>query len=290
MMDNATHALLGACGGIVVGDIAGASVWSMALCGALAGQMPDLDIISSRGSDIYYMLHHRGVSHGVFMLPIEALFFAGRVWFFFKQSFWVTFWTAMAALLLHIFTDVFNSYGTKILWPLSQKRYAWDLLEVCDVYLLIVLAVGTAGGLFFSPIWSYIALGLLAGYIVLRFFLHKWAKSIAQKELPEEIWRIAVLPKLRAMKWNFIAISDECYYLGQVCLYARKMYIVNRYDRPLLEEWDDTKRMRAFEAFSRFPYCYYEEESKSWMDMRYGLYKKNKGPLKFKIRDEKKKK
>ena len=37
MMDNATHALLGACGGIVVGDIAGASVWSMALCGALAG-------------------------------------------------------------------------------------------------------------------------------------------------------------------------------------------------------------------------------------------------------------
>ena len=196
----------------------------------------------------------------------------------------------MAALLLHIFTDVFNSYGTKILWPLSQKRYAWDLLEVCDVYLLIVLAVGTAGGLFFSPIWSYIALGLLAGYIVLRFFLHKWAKSIAQKELPEEIWRIAVLPKLRAMKWNFIAISDECYYLGQVCLYARKMYIVNRYDRPLLEEWDDTKRMRAFEAFSRFPYCYYEEESKSWMDMRYGLYKKNKGPLKFKIRDEKKKK
>lgn len=131
------------------------------------------------------------------------------VWFFFKQSFWVTFWTAMAALLLHIFTDVFNSYGTKILWPLSQKRYAWDLLEVCDVYLLIVLAVGTAGGLFFSPIWSYIALGLLAGYIVLRFFLHKWAKSIAQKELPEEIWRIAVLPKLRAMKWNFIAISDD---------------------------------------------------------------------------------
>lgn len=110
------------------------------------------------------------------------------------------------------------------------------------------------------------------------------------KGTAEEIWRIAVLPKLRAMKLNLSRSADECYYLGQVCLYARKMYIVNRYDRPLLEEWDDTKRMRAFEAFSRFPYCYYEEESKSWMDMRYGLYKKNKGPLKFKIRDEKKKK
>lgn len=289
-MDNATHALLGACGGIIIGDIAGSSVWSMALCGALAGQLPDLDVLSSRGNDVYYMKYHRGISHGVFMLPFEALFFAFLVWLFFKQPFWQVFACTIAALFLHIFTDAFNSYGTKIFWPLSQKRYAWDLLEVCDVYLLLILGLGTLGGLLLSPKWSYAALLLMASYIVVRFFLHKWAKKIAQKELPEEIWRIAVLPKLRIMKWNFIAISDECYYLGQVCLYARKMYIVNRYTRPLLEEWDDTKRMKAFEAFSRFPYCYYEEESKSWMDMRYGLYKKNKGPLKFQLRETKEKK
>lgn len=289
-MDNMTHALLGVCGGVIISDITGGSLWGLAACGAAASQLPDLDILTSKGSDIYYMKRHRGVSHGVLMIPIEAMIFSLVVWFLFHLSFWQVFGASMTALILHIFTDGFNSYGTKIFWPLSQKRYAWDLLEVCDAYLLVILAIGAILSLVYRPLFSYIAVLLMIGYILLRYILHQWALKIAYRQLPEEIWRIAVLPRLRVMKWNFIAISDECYYLGQVCLYAKKLYILNRYDRPLLEEWDDSTWMRAFAAFSRFPYCYYDAENKSWMDMRYGLYKKNKGPLNFKFKDKNTKK
>ena len=157
-MDNGTHAFLGAAVGIVVGDIFAESLWNAAICGAIAGQLPDLDILGSKGDDVYYMKHHRSHSHALILMPVMALVFAGLFSLFSDTSFAVLFWSSLGALVLHIFTDILNSYGTYAFWPFKKKRYAADLLAICDIYLLIILASGVLGSLFWRVECIYLSL------------------------------------------------------------------------------------------------------------------------------------
>lgn len=77
MMDNATHALLGACGGIVVGDIAGASVWSMALCGLWAGKCLFGHHFEPWQRHLLYAAPSRGEPWGVYA-AYRGLIFCGH--------------------------------------------------------------------------------------------------------------------------------------------------------------------------------------------------------------------
>jgi inner membrane protein len=42
----------------------------------------------------------------------------------------------------HLFLDLLNGYGVKLLWPFSAKWYAWDLADSVDSWILFFLIVG----------------------------------------------------------------------------------------------------------------------------------------------------
>ena len=282
-MDNGTHALLGAAVGIVVGDIYNESLLGLAICGALAGQLPDLDILGSKGDDVYYMKHHRSHSHALVLMPFMALIYTAVFSLFSDASFWGLYLSSLGALVLHIFTDILNSYGTYAFWPFKKKRYAADLLAICDIYLLAILLGGVAGSLFWRVeciYWAWTGCGI---YLVLRFIIRQKAKRIVLAEMRRSsVWRIVIVPKMYLFNWSYIALSDEDYLLGQVHLHKNRSVLLAKYPRPLLEAWEDSERMKAFMEFSRFPYCYERNDEKVWMDMRYGLSKKTEGPLRRK--------
>lgn len=136
-MDNITHAALGIAAGAVV-HRRGGSLPAAALAGLLAGEAPDLDLlIRSSGDPLVAFRWHRHFSHSFILLPVIAVLSAFVAAWCFRRRHNVG-WRelvlpAFAGGLTHLLCDACTSYGTMLLWPFTQTRYAWDCLPIIDL-------------------------------------------------------------------------------------------------------------------------------------------------------------
>jgi len=112
--------------------------------GGFCGLVPDLDIALGAFDPWADLQYHRSFSHSLLLLPLAALAF-GKLGHLFgkRRGDWrawahLSFW----ALITHPLLDLFTSYGTQLLWPLSDRRYAWDGVSIIDpVYTLPLFVV-----------------------------------------------------------------------------------------------------------------------------------------------------
>lgn len=175
-MDPLTHAVSGA----ALGAAKGARRREIALL-ALLAMAPDADIVFRVVSDLFYLQHHRGITHSLLMLPLWTWLIARilRPHAPGLSAFWIA-----AAIALHILLDLITSFGTMIFAPVSRARVAWDWVFIVDplftVPMLLALVLGAAtrrlraGGL--------AALAWLFGYLALAAGLHAKAIAIAAQE------------------------------------------------------------------------------------------------------------
>ena len=148
-MDNLTHAALGLSAGVVVAR-KGGSLPAAAVAAFLAAEVPDIDIfISSANDPLSSFRWHRHFTHSFSFMPIWALLCAGFTAWFFK---WINKpginWRdliipAFAGSLTHVLCDGCTSYGTMLLWPFNEIRYAWDCLPIIDIFATLPLLVLT---------------------------------------------------------------------------------------------------------------------------------------------------
>jgi inner membrane protein len=168
-MDTITQVLLGA--------TLGAAAFqhrlgrSAIVIGGLGGLLPDLDLVSSAGGPWTSLVHHRGMTHSLLFAPVVAwpLALLSHRWTHKRVStpfkgdlrpngaradapahplpraaqagvnvhaqLW--FW----ALVTHPLLDLFTTYGTQLLWPLTDRRFSVDGVSIIDpVYSLPLLA------------------------------------------------------------------------------------------------------------------------------------------------------
>lgn len=192
-MDPVTHALVGL-------GIAGLSGQPLNLAdpvylGACLGAMaPDLDIVYQLKGDVAYLKHHRGFSHslpGIVALSsgialLLHLFYPG-------QSLWIIlFWTLLGTLS-HGIMDIFNSYGAKMLWPLSNKKLTLNLLNAVDPVIIITLLL-TVCGLGRGTSTAY-GLILIAGYIGMRRYIALRLQKRLRAEF-DAVKKVTVMPSL----------------------------------------------------------------------------------------------
>ena len=149
-MDSFTQAVLGGTvGHVVAGDRLGRRA---ALWGAVAGTVPDLDVLAYPALDTAgQLLVHRGVTHG-----LAFSFVAGPAlgWLVWRGARWqaarapgrdagpLAAWTAVWfwALLTHPLLDVFTVYGTQLLAPFSKRPFAVGSVFIIDPLYTIPLA------------------------------------------------------------------------------------------------------------------------------------------------------
>ena len=142
-MDNITHAALGIAAGALV-HRRGGSLPAAALAGLLAGEAPDLDLlIRSSGDPLVAFRWHRHFTHSFLLLPVIAVLSAFVAAWFFRRRHNVG-WRelvlpALAGGLTHLLCDACTSYGTMLLWPFTQTRYAWDCLPIVDLLATLPL-------------------------------------------------------------------------------------------------------------------------------------------------------
>jgi inner membrane protein len=146
-MDTLTHALSGALlarASAPQPSPATLPVGRRSLIGALAASFPDLDFVTSYVSPIFYLQHHRGVTHSLLLVPLWALLIAWLCSLAWRRdrNWRAYFGVAAMGVGLHILGDLITSYGTMVFAPFSDARYAWDTTFIIDLWFSGILLAG----------------------------------------------------------------------------------------------------------------------------------------------------
>lgn len=184
----------------------------------IAAELPDGDYVYRLGGPVVYFQHHRGWTHALWSLPLQAAFVVVLmyVWRHVRES-WkrrsrrrrrssldevpmrpVLLWgMALLALLSHILLDWTNNYGVRPFAPWNPRWYAGELIFIVEPVLLVVLSLALLLPLVFSLSDSEIgikrpryqgqwlaagALVVMMGLWVWRYNLHDEAVAIARAQ------------------------------------------------------------------------------------------------------------
>ena len=103
--------------------------------GALAGMAPDLDVLIQSNTDPLLALeYHRQFTHSLFFVPVGALICACVFYPLVRQrlTFRSVWFFAALGYGTHGLLDACTTYGTQLLWPLTNARFAWHNVSVID--------------------------------------------------------------------------------------------------------------------------------------------------------------
>jgi inner membrane protein len=164
----------------------GARKTRYALCvGALAGMAPDLDVLIRSSDDpLLFLEFHRQFTHSLFFIPLGALICALAFHPFTRRelSFRETWILSALGYATHGLLDACTTYGTQLLWPFSQARFAWHNVSVIDplltlpLLLLIVLAAVKR-----QPRFAMMGFSWAVAYLLIGVLQHHRALSIAEE-------------------------------------------------------------------------------------------------------------
>ena len=110
------------------------------IIGFLSGMAPDLDVfIRSSYDPLLAIEFHRQFTHSLIFIPFGALIVTvfTRLIFFKILSFFENYIFAIIGYATHGFLDACTSYGTQLMWPFSNERYAWNIISIIDPLLTI---------------------------------------------------------------------------------------------------------------------------------------------------------
>lgn len=259
-MDNLTHTLTGAA---LAQAGVGRGTPGAALAIVLASNVPDLDLLFSLQGATSYLEHHRDLSHSLVGAPLLALALAGGLRLVYRKSrFLALFAATLIGVAVHVFMDLWTSYGTRVLAPFDRTYFTWDLVFIVDPLILLLL-LGTLLLTLRLPMPSRVAtagLGVLLAYVGGRAVLHQQALREGVARVPGgHVARAAALPTpLDPFRWRLLADAGSAYFTGEVRLTAPATALVRREKLP---ETAVVARVRetsdvagVFLAFSTFPW------------------------------------
>jgi len=208
-MDPLTHALSGA----VLGRGIPKEALPLKTIFLLAGMamLPDIDIVLRLVSDNFYLIHHRGMTHSILMLPLW-------VWLIHsllpgtQQKHPMMPWLIGATLLMHIFLDLITSFGTMILSPLSDLRATIDLVFIIDpLFTLLLLLPLLLMPLFqrYKRSLAIASLCMMGLYLLLTQIYHEKAVALARMEQPSAEHIYALPQPFSPFRWMLIASDPE---------------------------------------------------------------------------------
>lgn len=152
-MDSVTHlaaGLLTAQGLRPAFRKAGSATRGLALLCMAAANLPDIDSAAGWFGPESYLLHHRGVTHSIFALPLLAflLAFCARrlgAGLTLRQGFLAS----ALALATHLFLDAVTAFGTQLFAPFSDARVAFEGVFIVDPGFTLALLAAVLAGRFF---------------------------------------------------------------------------------------------------------------------------------------------
>jgi len=219
-MDSLTQFVLGATiGSLTLGTTI--SPRRAAILGGLIATLPDLDVLIPSADPIEAFVTHRGFSHSVIvhtvLTPVLGLL-VERIDPRLAARRWLTWGTIWLVLVTHALLDCFTTYGTRILWPLSDTAYSWSSIFIIDpLYTLplLVAVIMALAGRSSARRAAGIALVLSTAYlgwtqVAERIAAAKVASALQAKGIVPE--RVMLIPMpFNSLLWRGLAINGDTY-------------------------------------------------------------------------------
>tara|TARA_B110000259_G_scaffold14653_1_gene15339 strand:- start:3024 stop:4022 length:999 start_codon:yes stop_codon:yes gene_type:complete len=258
-LDSFTQIILGA----AVGEaVLGRKIGNKALLyGAIAGTIPDLDVIASFFTDTVTALEiHRGFTHSIFFSLLFAPIFAFIVNKFetyknFKNWTLLFFW----AFITHPILDAQTTWGTQLFWPLDIRLAFKNIFVVDPLYTLpflvfLILAMRQKKASKKRRFYNNLGLGISSSYLVLTLILKGVSYQKFTKELAaQNINYIAIKTKptpLNTILWTVNVDTKDSFYIGNSSFFDDQPihfseYPKNHYLLGDIAKHQKTKRMIA---------------------------------------------
>jgi inner membrane protein len=174
-MDTLTHALSGAllarATAPAIADEKTLPLGRRLFVGFLAAAAPDLDFVIGYIGPVEYILHHRGVTHSLILLPLWAFLLArlcGVIW---RDRPWQAYFGVIAMCLgIHIAGDWITSFGTMVLAPFSDMRVGIGTTFIIDLWFTGIILAGLLAAAVWrkSPVPAIAGLAALCGYVAFQ--------------------------------------------------------------------------------------------------------------------------
>lgn len=284
-MDSLTQAVLGAAVGVAVMGRRSA-VWKAALAGAVAGTVPDLDVLVSHGDPVLDMVQHRSHTHSLFWLSL-----AGPVagWALARALKEAALWRSWAlaiwlALVTHPLLDALTVYGTQLLQPFSSRPFGLGSVFIVDPLYTLPLALGVGWALRSrgSPAAlaaNRIALALTTAYLGAGVAIQAHVETLARASLAAQgvsTSRVLVTPAaFTAVLWRVVAVDETHYFEGYHSLLdATPRVAFDRHDRgaALQAAMSSLESVRRLQAFSHGYYRLSDVDGRLMIsDLRMGM-------------------
>lgn len=286
-MDSLTQIVLGAAvGEAVMGKKVGNKA---ALWGAIAGTIPDLDVIFSPiMSELSGLVFHRSFTHSMFF---GIIFGPLLGWLIYKKVYkekqgtlrdwqWLAFW----GLFTHPILDCFTNWGTQFFYPFSSYRVAFNTICVVDpIYTLpfaffLVIALflrkesawrsrwNTTGLVLSSMIMGLTCINKMSAEAAFRTTLRDQGSSV--QRMTTQVFPLNLL-------WYCVAEEPSGYRIGYYSLFSNPKDICYQYISKNHFIADKYKNPETMETLKWFSNGYYSLEEKKdtliFHDLRFGL-------------------
>lgn len=265
------------------------------VCGVLAGMAPDLDVLIHSAEDpLLFLEYHRQFTHSLVFVPFGAALVSLALWLVFGRS---RRWP-----LRRIFVFCFLGYGThalldacttQLLWPFSDRRFAWNNVSIIDPLVTVPLLGGVVLALFKGRRWpaqlglSWVLLYLVLG-LVARDLAVEEGHALAASRGHEPL-RVEAKPSFaNILLWKLVYREGERYYVDAVRLGGRhRVYpgsSIAALNLPRDFPWLEPGTLQAVdvERFRWFSMGYLAQDPDNpqrIMDLRYSLLPNEIRPL-----------
>lgn len=243
----------------------------------IGSQAPDLDGFTRLWGSASYIRNHRGRSHSIPFLFVWSLGILGLIQFLTPQTAWlhVLGWTFLA-VVLHVFVDLFNSYGTQGFSPFSKKWISLHTMFIFDAFIFGIHAIGFmlwSQGMEPGSLFLTIYL-IIACYYYIRYRAHKQVTEAVQQSLGIK-GKYTLIPTFFWNQWTLIIQSDTHKYVGEVN--GTEAIILDTFPVKPENEWvaiaKKNYKVQAFLSFTSFAHVEVREHDFGyevrWYDLRY---------------------
>jgi inner membrane protein len=258
------------------------AVTTAVLIGTVVGsQIPDCDGLLRFKDNATYIRNHRGRSHSLPALAIWTVLITLILGLAFRglPLLHIALWVGIA-VCFHVFTDLFNTYGTQALRPFSEKWVSWNIIHIFDPFIFLghLTAIFMWSFHVASPTLIFPTLyALLAVYYIWRsadhFFLQKNLYTKDTKHEPGDTYMLITTFNLYV--WNVVKKKlDGSYVLGELKNGSlRWVDQVKCSDHPAVEASKSNEDIQSLLYFSSHACAEMNEHSWGyevrWADVRY---------------------
>lgn len=282
-MDSLTQIVLGA----AVGEaVLGRKIGNRAmLYGAIAGTIPDFDVLASHVTDTVSALEiHRGFTHSIFFSVVFAPFFAWLVTRYdthksIKDWSWLFFW----AFITHPILDAHTTWGTQLFWPFDLRLAFKTIFVIDPLYTLpflmcVILAMLQHRSSKKRRFYNRLGLILSTTYLGLTLVFKGMAYTQFEKALKEQgiaYRELETKPSaLNSILWCANVETENAYLIGYYSFFDSQPITFVSYSKnhDALGELKHSEKIQRMIAISKGWYTISKKEGQLYFnDLRFGL-------------------